>query len=235
MKKSKKIKQFVISLGGSVVCPDEIDENFLKKFRAFVMSQTRRDYKFIIIVGGGALARKYQKSGVKIANLTNDDKDWIGIASTCLNAMLVKIILGLKAHPKILDSRGAVKGFNKRPIIVGSGWEPGASSDMVAVQAAVDFGVDTVINLGKPDFVYTANPDKDKTAKPIEKLTWQEYFKIIPKKWIPGLSTPFDPIAGRFAQRNNIKVIVADGKDIPNLAAILQSRTFRGTTISNPS
>lgn len=232
MKKSKQ-KQFVISLGGSVVCPDDLDIEFLKKFRMFIASRTRRDYKFIIIVGGGFLARSYQKAGALIGNLNNAEKDWIGIASTYLNAMLVKTIFGAKAHPVILDKRGAVKGFNKRPIIVGSGWEPGASSDMVAVQTAVDFGISTVINLGKPDFVYTADPEKVKTAKPIKCLTWQSYFKIIPKKWIPGMNTPFDPIAGRFAERNNIKVIVADGHDIKNLTKILQSQPFRGTTISD--
>ncbi|MEK9153749.1 MAG: UMP kinase [Patescibacteria group bacterium] len=224
-------KTFVISLGGSVMCPDKLDEKFIKNFRDFILRFVKNGYKFIIITGGGKLARQYQTAGANIAKITPAEKDWLGIEATKLNALLLKIIFQQKAHPQLLDEKGAVKNFGKYPIVVGCGWAPGWSTDYIAVQAAVNFKIRAVINLGKPHFVYTANPDKDPTAKPLTQVSWQDYFKIIPKKWTPGLSTPFDPTASRLAQKNKITVIVADGCNLPNFQKILNNQKFKGTTI----
>jgi uridylate kinase len=85
--------------------------------------------------------------------------------------------------------------------------------------------------LGKPDYVYTANPDKVKNAKPIEKMSFKDYFKLIPKKWSPGLHAPVDPIAAKLAMKKKIKIIVASGKDLKNFEKILKREKFKGTTI----
>ena len=53
----------VISLGGSVIVPDKLDVVFLRRFRNII----RKNYKnrFIIICGGGKLARKLQEKARK--------------------------------------------------------------------------------------------------------------------------------------------------------------------------
>ena len=45
-------KTAVISLGGSIIVPDEVDRTFLKKFREVILSL--HSERFIIICGGGA-------------------------------------------------------------------------------------------------------------------------------------------------------------------------------------
>jgi len=47
----------VLSLGGSLIIPDNININYLKKFKKTILKNTKR-YKFIIVCGGGNIARK---------------------------------------------------------------------------------------------------------------------------------------------------------------------------------
>jgi uridylate kinase len=86
--------------------------------------------------------------------------------------------------------------------------------------------------LGKPDYVYTSNPDKNKFAKPIKKMNWKDYFKLIPKKWTPGMHAPIDPIAAKLAKKEKLPVIIASGKNFKNLKNILNNKNFKGTLIS---
>lgn len=43
----------IISLGGSLIVPDQIDTNFLKDFKTLVLSNVAKGKKFVIITGGG--------------------------------------------------------------------------------------------------------------------------------------------------------------------------------------
>ncbi len=224
-------KTFVISLGGSVIIPEEIDEQFLKKFRDFILKKVSLGYKFIIITGGGKICRKYNQAAINIAQATNLEQDYLGIETTKLNALLLKIILKKKANPILLDAQGKIKNFGKYPIIVGCGWEPGGSSDFDASMVATDFKIKIIINLSNRDFVYTADPKKDKNAQPILEISWKDYLKLIPAKWTSGMNTPFDPAASKLAQKNNLKVIMANGRNLANLEKILTGKSFKGTTI----
>lgn len=224
-------KKFVIALGGSVICPQEINTDFLQKFCLFIKKELQKGKKFIIIAGGGNTARLYQEATLKITKITDKESDWIGIAATKLNALLLKTLLKKDVHPVIFDKRFKIKNFGKFPIIIGSGWQPGWSTDFVAIQIAVDYNVNKAIILGKPDHVYTADPAKDPTAKPIDEMKWPDYQKLIPKKWTPGLHSPVDPIAAKLAAKKNLEVIVANAKDLDNLKNILDGKSFIGTTL----
>jgi uridylate kinase len=87
----------VISLGGSIVAPKEVDVEFLKSFvsviRSFIESDS--DRRFIFVVGGGGPARIWQNAFREIAagGVKNNDADWIGIMATRLNAQLIKAIM----------------------------------------------------------------------------------------------------------------------------------------------
>lgn len=227
--RSRKLR--LIDLGGSAVCPGGIDVEFLKRFREFIKKKIGEGYKFIIVVGGGKICREYQKAAGEAADISNKEKDWVGIFATRLNARLLRAIFCDVAHPDLFDARFRMKEFGKYPIIVSSGWEPGWSTDYVAVQIAVDFQIDTAINLGKPDYIYTSDPGKDSGAKPIEKLSWDDYWKMTPSEWTPGLNFPLDPVAAKLAEKENIKIIVAGVKDLDNLEKILEGKEFKGTTV----
>lgn len=224
-------KKFVIALGGSAVYPDKIDVEFLKKFRDFILEKIDAGYKFVIIIGGGKLCRQFQAAAAGVANVADEDMDWIGIHSTRLNAHLLRTIFREVAHPILFKERFRIKDFDGYSVIIGAGWKPGNSSDFVAIQIAVDLGINDVLILGKPDYVYTADFEKDPSAKPIEKISWADYMKLIPTEWNPGMSSPVDPVAARLAAKEKLKVIVANAKDLGNMENILKGKEFKGTIL----
>jgi uridylate kinase len=48
----------VISLGGSLIVPEIMDLSFLRAFRQVIKKNTNK-CKFVIVCGGGSVARKY--------------------------------------------------------------------------------------------------------------------------------------------------------------------------------
>lgn len=223
-------KLIVIALGGSIVCPDKIDILFLRKFKKFIEDFIGRGYKFILVIGGGGLGRVYQEAATKVADINNEDKDWIGIHATRLNAHLLRTIFKDLAEPVLIDSLDKVKS-PKKPVSIASGWRPGWSTDYVALAIAEILEIKEVIIAGKPAFVCDRDPSKYKKVKKFEKMSWTEYRKLIPDKWVPGSHSPVDPIGARLADEKNIKAIIINGKDLKNFDRLLIGKEFQGTII----
>lgn len=225
-------ERIIISLGGSLIVPEEIDVNFLKSFREVILSQVEKGKKFVIITGGGKVCRKYQNAAEELNPSINDiELDWIGINSLRLNAQFVKSIFGDFAHERVI--KNLLEEFSsEKPIIMGSAYKPGHSTDADAVFAAKTLNARTIINLSNTDHVYDSDPKTNPDAKMYEKITWDEYLKLIPEEWKPGLSSPFDPVASREAKELGIQVIIMNGKPAENLASYLNGERFEGTIIS---
>ena len=221
----------IISLGGSLIIPDSIDIDFLKDFKSLILLNVAQGKKFVITTGGGKLCRRYQDVAKEFGSPTNEDLDWIGIASLKLNAELLRVIFGEQANDKVISNLGT-DFSSEKPIIIGSAYEPGHSTDWDAVLAAKKIGAKKIINLSNIDYVYDSDPKKNPEAKKIEKISWAEYRKLIPKKITPGLNSPFDPTASEVAEKEGIKVIIMNGKPIDNLAKCLNGEKFLGTIIS---
>ena len=224
----------VISLGGSIVAPDGVDESFLKDFTSLIGDLLSRDEKrrFIFVVGGGGPARTWQKAYNAISSSReNDMADWIGIMATRLNAQLVRAIMGEWCTQDVVTDPTQVEPLVGR-VLVASGWKPGFSTDYVAVLLAERFQADVVINLSNIEKVYTDDPKKNPNAKPIDAISWTDFCSMVGDEWVPGKNLPFDPIASRHAAKIGIKVICAAGKNLPNIKNILKGEKFTGTVIS---
>jgi uridylate kinase len=224
----------VISLGGSIVAPDGVDEPFLKSFVGLVGELLAQDDKrrFILIVGGGGPARVWQSAYRNISSSTvNEEADWIGIMATRLNAQLVKAVMGEWCTQEVVYDPTQVEPLMGR-VLVAAGWKPGFSSDYDAVLLAERFPADAVINLSNIEKVYTDDPKKNPDAKPIDAISWADFCAMVGDEWTPGKNVPFDPVASRHAARLGLKVICAAGKNLPNLKSILLGEPFTGTTIS---
>jgi len=220
----------VISLGGSLIVPNNIDVNFLKDFKKLILSQTKKGKKFVIITGGGKICRNYQEVAKDISNPSNEELDWLGIASLKLNAELLRVIFGQYACNKVVYNLSNKFSFNK-PIVIGSAYKPGHSTDFDTIQAAKTIGAKKIINLSNIDYVYDSDPKINSNAKKFKKISWIEYRKLIPKEWNPGLNSPFDPIASKMAEKEKMEVTIMNGKSLSNLAKYLNKEKFLGTSI----
>jgi uridylate kinase len=224
-------EKIVISLGGSLIVPDNIDADFLKSFKALILEHVSKGKKFVIITGGGKTCRNYNAAAEKVTNVSKEDLDWLGIAATRLNAELVRIAFGKMAFEKIIMDPDAVPNTDK-PIMIGAGWKPGNSSDLAAVHCAISVGAKKIINLSNTDYVYDSDPKINPNAKKIENISWTDYRAMIPKEWNPGLNVPFDPTASGIAEKEGMTVITMNGRLIDNLDKCLNGEKFVGTVIS---
>ena len=224
----------VISLGGSIVAPDGVDEGFLKDFTSLIGEFLSKDDKqrFILVVGGGGPARVWQKAYRNLCPSAVDEQaDWIGIMATRLNAQLVKAVMGEWCSQEVVIDPTQVEPLMGR-VLVAAGWKPGFSSDYDAVILAERFQANAVINLSNIEKVYTDDPKKNPDAKAIDSISWADFCNMVGDEWVPGKNVPFDPIASKHAAKIGLKVICAAGKNLPNLKNILSGAEFTGTTIS---
>ena len=223
----------VMSVGGSLIVPDQIDTTFLSRLKQFVETEIADGRRFIIIAGGGKTCRRYNDAASKVAKIEDEDLDWLGIHSTRLNAHLLRTIFRDVAHPVIVTNPDDILDMPKNaPLIIGAGYRPGSSSDLQAVRIADRVGAKKMINLSNIDYVYTADPKQDPNAEKIENISWADFRKLIPDEWDPGLSSPFDPIAAKRAEESGIEVAIINGNHPSALEDYLADRTFVGTRIT---
>lgn len=220
----------VISLGGSVIVQDEINTDFLGKFKIVISDFVKKGNRLIIVCGGGKTARKYCEAAKKIGKISDEELDWIGIKATILNAELVRSMFGRAAYEHVVNEPNK-KIVTDKKIIIGSGWKPGWSTDYDAVLLAKQFGAKKIINLSNIEYVYDKDPNKYKDAKKITDIGWSSFQKIVGTRWKPSANLPFDPIAARLSKQLKLKVIIAKVTDIANLKKILNNKKFRGTVI----
>lgn len=245
----------VMSVGGSLIVPDQIDTTFLTNLKTLIEEQTTgrpaeaqrsetsdssanapqgAGRRFIIIAGGGRTARRYQDAAAAVSELENEDLDWLGLHATRLNGHLLLTIFRQLAHRVMVTNPDDVLDMPKdAPLIIAAGYRPGASTDLRAVQIADRVGAKKVINLSNIEYVYTDDPKKNPEAEKIEDITWEDFRKLIPESWDPGLSSPFDPVAAKEAQEKDIEVACIDGAKIDSLQNYLNGEPFTGTRIHN--
>lgn len=221
-------EMFIISLGGSLIVPSGIDWKFLREFRQLILKHSNK--RFIIITGGGKTARNYINAAVEITSINDEDKDWLGIHATRINAHLLRTIFKNKAYPRIIKNP-TEKFLSNENIIIAAGYRPGCSTDYDAVLLAKNLNIKKIINLTNVTYVYKKDPRKYKKQKPIKQLSWKEFQKIVGTKWSPGLNTPFDPIATKLAAKLNLKLYMLNGKKIKNLNNFLEGKKFIGSVI----
>lgn len=220
----------VLSLGGSVLAPDGLNARFLSRFKALLKKYASKGHRFIIVVGGGQVARHYQSSYKKLRGATVKDRDWIGIYATWLNARVLRHYLKDLAAPDIVTNVSKVKNF-KHNVLVAAGDQPGHSTDYQAVLLAKKFKVGRIFNLTNTDYVYSKDPAKHQNAVPLTEVTWPGLRRLVGSKWRPAMHAPFDPVAAKLAASLKLRVAVINGQDLDNLDRCLVGRTCRGTII----
>ncbi len=220
----------VLSLGGSIIVPNEIDIVFLRKFREVIRKNTNK-CKFVIVCGGGSIARKY------ISALREDGKseylqNLAGISVTRLNARFMSYFFSQDPEEGIAHDMKNVSNLLRKHDVIFCGalrYAPNQTSDATACRLAAFLETD-FINLTNVKGLYDKNPEL-KGAKFIPKISINEFNKIvmaIPEK--PGMHAPVDHTAMRIIREKNIKTYII-GKDAKQLNNLLNNRKFIGTTI----
>lgn len=224
-------KVIVLSLGGSLIVPGEIDFEFLKKFRKTI-TENMKNYKFIVVCGGGKVARTYI-NGLKEHGKSDYFQALMGIAVTRLNARFMTYLFGREANEGIPQDMKSVESLMNKNEIVFCGalrYAPNETSDGTSAKLANFFKADFV-NLTDVLGLYNKNPKKHRDAKFISEIFWKDFTKMANKeKFSPGQHFVLDQSAAKIILDKKIKTYII-GKDMKNFDNFLKGKKFKGTTI----
>lgn len=223
-------QKIIISLGGSLIVPDDIDTGFLRSFVSLISERVKTGSQFAIITGGGRVCRRYQSAARELGVVEPEKLDWVGIHVTKLNAHFLRILFGDLAHPEIGDDP-EILGEVARPVLIGAGFHPGHSTDFGAVQIAEKLGARKIVNLSNIDYVYDNDPRQFPDARKIVRVSWREFRKILPEEWGPGLNSPFDGVAAEKAEKLHLEVAIMNGRNLANFENYLDGKAFIGSVI----
>lgn len=227
-----KKRLIVLSLGGSLIIPEKIDTAFLKQFKKILLKSTKK-YKFIIVCGGGSIARKYIYA-LREIKASEKLQSFSGISATRMNARFMSYFFNINPEKGIPHTLKTVKKYIRKQDIVFCGaleYKPNQTSDATAAEIAEYFKT-TFINLTNVSGLYTKNPKKYKNAKLIQNISWKELYKMATKdKFKPGQHFILDQTAAKMIMENKITTYIL-GKNLKNLHNLLKGRKFTGTIIN---
>ncbi|MFA5020103.1 MAG: UMP kinase [Candidatus Pacearchaeota archaeon] len=222
----------VISLGGSQIIHDnKINVKFLLDFKK-VLKKHSEKYKFVVVCGGGSIARMYIE-GLQKINSNEKLQSFAGISITRANARFMNYFFSIDPDRGIPHRIREVRKQLIRNDIIFCGaleYHPNQTSDSTAAQIASYFKSE-FINITNIDGLYDNNPLTNKNAKFIPFITWKDFNKIASKiKFKPGQHFVLDQKAAKIIMENKTKTYII-GQKIKNLELILQNKKFRGTLI----
>ncbi len=226
-----KKRVLVLSLGGSLIIPDEIDIKFIKEFKKIILKNIK-NYKFIVVCGGGSIARKYISS-LEVLKINEKFQSFSGISATRMNARFMSYFFNINPKKGIPHKMRILKKHIKKQNIVFCGaleYKQDQTSDSTAANIAKHFKT-IFINFTNVQGLYDKNPKKYKNAKFIPKISWKDFDKMANKsKFKPGQHFVLDQTASKIILKNKITTYII-GKNLKQFDNILHEKKFKGTII----
>lgn len=212
-----------------------IDPNMLQQYTNEIRKVKELGVEVAIVIGGGNIFRGVQaeKSGIDRVQ-----GDYMGMLATLINAMALqsaleqggmytRLMSGIKIESvcEPFIRRRAIRHLEKgRIVIFGAGiGNPYFTTDSTASLRAIEVEADVVLKGTRVDGVYTADPEKDKTATKYHTISFQEVYE-------KNLNV-MDMTAFTLCQENNLPIIVFDMNKLGNLSKLVQGEEI-GTLIT---
>ncbi|MFA5855961.1 MAG: UMP kinase [Candidatus Pacearchaeota archaeon] len=226
-------KVIVISLGGSVIVPDKINEKNLEEFKKIIKKNVNK-YKFVIVCGGGKTARVYI-NGLENQQIKKKKylQSLLGIASTRFNSRFMTYFFGKESNKGIPNDMKDIENLLKIHNIIFCGalrYTKNETSDAVAARLANHFKT-TFINITDVKGLYDKDPKKFKNAKFIHEISYEKFLDLIKKKKFElGQHFVLDIKAAKIIKKNQIKTCIISS-NANNLDNLLNEKHFEGTII----
>ena len=219
-----KYKRILLKLSGEALMGNQqfgIDAQRLEQYANEIKRVKDLGIELAIVIGGGNIYRGIQAERTGIDRVQGD---YMGMLATVINAMALQSILekhgmytrlmsGFKIEQvcEPFIRRRAVRHLEKgRIVIFGAGiGNPYFTTDSTASLRAIEIEADVVLKGTRVDGVYSADPEKDPTAKRYSNISFQEVFQ-------KGLNV-MDMTAITLCQENNLPIIVFDMNKPGNL------------------
>jgi uridylate kinase len=233
-----RYNRVLLKLSGESLMGDRnfgIDPKMLEQYATDIKAITDVGVQVAVVIGGGNIYRGMNESETGIERAQGD---YMGMLATVINGMALQASLekvGVKtrlqsaikmeqvAEPYI--RRRAMRHLEKgRVVIFGAGTgNPYFTTDTAGSLRAIEINADVILKGTRVDGIYTADPEKDKTATKFSELTFAE---VISK----GVKV-MDMTAFTLCQENNLPIIVFDMNTTGNLLNVVTGKKV-GTLVS---
>ena len=166
-----------------------IDVNTINKISKEIMAVYKKNYQICLIIGGGNIFRGIKGAAEGIDRSTSD---YMGMLATVMNALSLQSSLETLDVPTRVQSaismsqiaepyikRRAVRHLEKKRIVIfaaGTG-NPFFSTDTAASLRASELDCKLIIKATKVDGIYNSDPEKNKKAKLIKLISYDEVIK----------------------------------------------------------
>jgi len=184
-----KYKRILLKLSGESLMGDKsfgMDPAIIEQYARDIKGITELGVQVAVVIGGGNI---YRGMNEKDTGIERAHGDYMGMLATVINGMAMQAMLekvdvytrlqsAIKmeqiAEPYI--RRRAIRHLEKgRVVIFGAGTgNPYFTTDTAGSLRAIEIQADVILKGTRVDGIYTADPEKDKTAKKYEKITFQE-------------------------------------------------------------
>lgn len=221
-----KYKRVIIKLSGEALAGDKgfgIDPIIIKNICSKIKKAKDLGVEIAIVVGGGNIWRGRDGEGIDRATA-----DYMGMLATVINALAlqdalehlgidvrVQTAIEMKEIAEPYIRRRSIRHLEKGRIVVfasGTG-NPFFSTDTTAALRAAEIDAEVILSAKKVDAVYDSDPNLNKNAKKIDKLT---YIDVLNK----GLKV-MDSTAISLCMDNKIPVLVFGLNNPDNIVKVL--------------
>ena len=186
-----KYKRVLLKLSGEALIGEQaygIDSKRLSQYANEIESVIKKGVEVAIVIGGGNIYRGIQSEG---AGFDRVQGDYMGMLATIINGMALQSALEAKnietrlltairmeqiAEPYI--RRKAIRHLKKgRVVIFGGGTgNPYFTTDTAGTLRAIEIESDVILKGTRVDGIYTADPEKDSSAKFYNTISFQQVF-----------------------------------------------------------
>jgi uridylate kinase len=223
-----KYKRILLKLSGESLMGDKaygIDNERLDQYAKEIIEVAEGGVEVAVVIGGGNIYRGMQASGNGIDRVQGDH---MGMLATVINSLALQSAIEAKGYKTRLLSaikmeqiaepfirRRAVRHLEKgRIVIFGAGTgNPYFTTDTAASLRAIEIEADVILKGTRVDGIYTADPEKDKTATKYERITFSEVYD-------KGLNV-MDMTAFTLCKENQLPIIVFDMNKPGNLKKLV--------------
>lgn len=212
-----------------------IDHNMLNQYAEEIKTIADSGAQVAIVIGGGNIFRGIQAAD---GGMDRVQGDYMGMLATMINSMALQSALEKLDVPSRLQSaiemnkicepfirRRAVRHLEKnRVVIFGAGTgNPYFTTDTAASLRAIEIEAEVVLKGTRVDGIYTADPEKDKTATRYETISFDEVYE-------KNLNV-MDLTAFTLCKENKLPIIVFDMNKKGNLKKVIDGEKV-GTLVS---
>ena len=198
----------VLRIGGSILGSPP-NAKLVNEYAAMLSDLTSEGHSMAVVVGGGAIARKFIESARSLG-LAPFQQDTIAIFASRLNARLVAMKFGgVSSVPTSIEAM--LQRLSRNRVSVMGGLKPGITTDTVAALVAERWNADLIIKCSDQDGIFSADPRTNKRAKKLRKLSYERLQQILGGEHRPGIHSIVDPVAVEQLMKSRTKLIVLNG------------------------